>query len=183
MGEGAGTLILESEEHAKARGAKIYAEVVGASVTSDAHHITAPDPEGTAAARAMLGALKQADSSIQDVAHINAHATSTPVGDIAEYHALKRVFGEKLSSIPVSATKASTGHLLGGAGAIEAIFTVLALYEKTAPPTINLENQDPEIKLDVVVNPRKLEGSNILAITNSFGFGGHNAVVAFRSVE
>jgi len=183
MGEGAGTLILESEEHAKARGAKIYAEVVGAAVTSDAHHITAPDPEGTAAARAMLGALEQSGSSIADVAHINAHATSTPVGDIAEYQALKRVFGEKVSSIPVSATKASTGHLLGGAGAIEAIFTVLALHEKTAPPTINLENQDPEIKLDVVVSPRKLEGSHILAITNSFGFGGHNAVVAFRSVE
>jgi 3-oxoacyl-[acyl-carrier-protein] synthase II len=183
MGEGAGTLILESEEHAKARGAKIYAEVVGAAVTSDAHHITAPDPEGTAAARAILGALEQSGSSIDDVAHINAHATSTPVGDIAEYQALKRVFGEKLSSIPVSATKASTGHLLGGAGAIEAIFTVLALHEKTAPPTINLENQDPEIKLDVVVSPRRLEGSHILAITNSFGFGGHNAVVAFRSVE
>jgi 3-oxoacyl-[acyl-carrier-protein] synthase II len=183
MGEGAGTLILESEEHAKARGAKIYAEVVGAAVTSDAHHITAPDPEGTAAARAMLGALEQASSSIDDVAHINAHATSTPVGDIAEYQALKRVFGEKLSGIAVSATKATTGHLLGGAGAIEAIFTVLALHEKTAPPTINLENQDPEIKLDVVVSPRKLEGSHILAITNSFGFGGHNAVVAFRSVE
>jgi 3-oxoacyl-[acyl-carrier-protein] synthase II len=183
MGEGAGTLILESEEHAKARGAKIYAEVVGAAVTSDAHHITAPDPEGTAAARAMLGALEQSGSSIADVAHINAHATSTPVGDIAEYQALKRVFGEKLSGIPVSATKASTGHLLGGAGAIEAIFTVLALHEKTAPPTINLENQDPEIKLDVVLSPRKLEGSHILAITNSFGFGGHNAVVAFRSDE
>jgi 3-oxoacyl-[acyl-carrier-protein] synthase II len=131
----------------------------------------------------MLGALEQAGSSIADVSHINAHATSTPVGDIAEYQALKRVFGEKLAGIPVSATKASTGHLLGGAGAIEAIFTVLALHEKTAPPTINLENQDPEIKLDVVVSPRKLEGSHILAISNSFGFGGHNAVVAFRSVE
>jgi len=183
MGEGGGALVLESEEHALARGAKIYAELVGASVTSDAYHITAPDPEGSAAARAVLGALEQSGSSIDEVAHINAHATSTPVGDIAEYMALKRVFGEKLSDIALSATKSSTGHLLGGAGAIEAIFTVLALHEKTAPPTINLDNPDPEIQLDVVTTARKLAGSNILAISNSFGFGGHNAVVAFRSIN
>ena len=183
MGEGGGALVLESEEHALARGARIYAEVVGASVTSDAYHITAPDPEGSAAARAMIGAIEQSGSSISDVAHINAHATSTPVGDIAEYNALKRVFGDHLSKIAVSATKSSTGHLLGGAGAIEAIFTVLALHERTAPPTINLDNPDPAIDLDVVTSPRKLEGSNILAITNSFGFGGHNAVVAFRSTN
>jgi 3-oxoacyl-[acyl-carrier-protein] synthase II len=183
MGEGGGALVLESEEHALARGAKIYAEVVGASVTSDAYHITAPDPEGSAAARAILGALEQSGSSITDVVHINAHATSTPVGDIAEYNALKRVFGDHLPKIAVSATKSSTGHLLGGAGAIEAIFTVLALHERTAPPTINLDNPDPAIELDVVTSPRKLEGSNILAISNSFGFGGHNAVVAFRSTN
>ena len=183
MGEGGGALVLESEEHALARGAKIYAEVVGASVTSDAYHITAPDPEGSAAARAMIGAIEQSGSTIADVVHINAHATSTPVGDIAEYNALKRVFGDHLSKIAVSATKSSTGHLLGGAGAIEAIFTVLALHERTAPPTINLDNPDPAIDLDVVTSPRKLEGSNILAITNSFGFGGHNAVVAFRSTN
>ena len=183
MGEGGGALVLESEEHALARGAKIYAEVVGASVTSDAYHITAPDPEGSAAARAMIGAIEQSGSTISDVVHINAHATSTPVGDIAEYNALKRVFGDHLSKIAVSATKSSTGHLLGGAGAIEAIFTVLALHERTAPPTINLYNPDPAIELDVVTSPRKLEGSNILAITNSFGFGGHNAVVAFRSTN
>ena len=183
MGEGGGALVLESEEHALARGAKIYAEVVGASVTSDADHITAPDPEGSAAARAMIGAIEQSGSKLTDVAHINAHATSTPVGDIAEYNALKRVFGDHLPKIAVSATKSSTGHLLGGAGAIEAIFTVLALHERTAPPTINLDNPDPAIELDVVTSPRKLEGSNILAITNSFGFGGHNAVVAFRSTN
>jgi 3-oxoacyl-[acyl-carrier-protein] synthase II len=183
MGEGGGALVLESEEHALARGAKIYAEVVGAAVTSDAYHITAPDPEGSAAARAMIGAIEQSGSTISDVVHINAHATSTPVGDIAEYNALKRVFGDHLPKIAVSATKSSTGHLLGGAGAIEAIFTVLALHERTAPPTINLDNQDPAIELDVVTSPRKLEGSNILAITNSFGFGGHNAVVAFRSTN
>jgi 3-oxoacyl-[acyl-carrier-protein] synthase II len=183
MGEGGGALVLESEEHALARGAKIYAEVVGASVTSDAYHITAPDPEGSAAARAMIGAIEQSGSKLSDVVHINAHATSTPVGDIAEYNALRRVFGDHLPKIAVSATKSSTGHLLGGAGAIEAIFTVLALHERTAPPTINLDNPDPAIELDVVTSPRKLEGSNILAITNSFGFGGHNAVVAFRSTN
>lgn len=181
MGEGAGAMVLETEKHALARGAKIYAELVGGSVTSDAHHITAPDPEGTGAARAVLAALKQANAKVEDVVHINAHATSTPVGDIAEYTALRRVFGDHLDNIAVSATKSSTGHLLGGAGAIEAIFTVLALHERTAPPTINLENQDPEIPLDVVTSPRKLPDGPILAISNSFGFGGHNAVVAFRS--
>jgi 3-oxoacyl-[acyl-carrier-protein] synthase II len=181
MGEGAGAMVLETEEHALARGAKIYAELVGGSVTSDAHHITAPDPEGTGAARAVLAALKQANAKVEDVVHINAHATSTPVGDIAEYTALRRVFGDHLDRIAISATKSSTGHLLGGAGAIEAIFTVLALHERTAPPTINLENQDPAIPLDVVVSPRKLPDGPILAISNSFGFGGHNAVVAFRS--
>lgn len=181
MGEGGAALVLETEEHAKARGAKIYAELVGGSVTSDAYHITAPDPEGSGAARAVLAALKQAEATIEDVVHINAHATSTPVGDIAEYTALKRVFGDQLGKIAVSATKASTGHLLGGAGAIEAIFTVLALKERVAPPTINLADQDPEIPLDVVTSPRELPAGNILAISNSFGFGGHNAVVVFRS--
>jgi len=180
MGEGAGALVLETEEHALARGAKIYAELAGGYVTSDAHHITAPDPEGNAAARAVLGALKMAEATPADVGHINAHATSTPVGDIAEYNALKRVFGEGLKDIPVSATKSSTGHLLGGAGAIEAIFTVLAIHERMAPPTLNLDNQDPAIGLDVVTSARPL-GDNLLAISNSFGFGGHNAVVVFRT--
>jgi 3-oxoacyl-[acyl-carrier-protein] synthase II len=183
MGEGAGALVIETEEHAKARGAKIYAYLVGGSVTSDAHHITAPDPEGTGAARAMLEALDQAGAKLEDVVHINAHATSTPVGDIAEYTALKRVFGDHLDKICISATKSSTGHLLGGAGAIEAIFTVLALHERTAPPTLNLQNQDPEIPLDVVTSPRALPTGQILALSNSFGFGGHNAVVAFMSAN
>ncbi|WP_138275439.1 beta-ketoacyl-ACP synthase II [Rhodoluna limnophila] len=183
MGEGGGALVLETEEHAKARGAKIYAEVVGGAVTSDAYHITAPDPEGSGAARAVLAALKQAEAELTDVIHINAHATSTPVGDIAEYTALRRVFGDHLDSVAISATKSSTGHLLGGAGAIEAIFTVLALHERTAPPTINLENQDPEIPLDVVTSPRELPAGPILAMSNSFGFGGHNAVIVFRSYE
>jgi 3-oxoacyl-[acyl-carrier-protein] synthase II len=183
MGEGAGALVIETEEHAKARGARIYAYLVGGSVTSDAHHITAPDPEGTGAARAMLEALDQAGAKLEDVVHINAHATSTPVGDIAEYTALKRVFGDHLDKICISATKSSTGHLLGGAGAIEAIFTVLALHERTAPPTLNLQNQDPEIPLDVVTSPRALPTGQILALSNSFGFGGHNAVVAFMSAN
>ena len=181
LGGGAAALIFETEEHAKARGAKIYAEVAGGAVTSDAYHITAPDPEGNAAARAMKEAVEQAGGSLSDVVHINAHATSTPVGDIAEYNALKRVFGSGLDNIVVTATKASTGHLLGGAGAIEAMFTVLALHDRMAPPTINLDNQDPEIPLDVPTAPRELPAGDILAISNSFGFGGHNAVAAFRS--
>ncbi|TFD82794.1 beta-ketoacyl-[acyl-carrier-protein] synthase family protein [Cryobacterium fucosi] len=181
LGEGAAALVVETEEHAKARGARIYAELVGGAVTSDAYHITAPDPEGSAAARAMIAAIHNAGASLSDVSHINAHATSTPVGDIAEYNALRLVFGDLLEGIPVSATKASTGHLLGGAGAIEALFTVLALADRIAPPTINLANQDPNIPLDVVTTPRALPAGDLLAISNSFGFGGHNAVVGFRS--
>jgi 3-oxoacyl-[acyl-carrier-protein] synthase II len=180
MGEGGASLVLETEEHALARGAKIYAELAGGAVTSDAYHITAPDPEGSGAARAILSTLRQAGAGIADVRHINAHATSTPVGDIAEYTALKRVFGDLLPNIPVTATKSSTGHLLGAAGAVEAIFTILALHDGVIPPTINLTDPDPEIQLDVVTAPRELLGEKVLAISNSFGFGGHNAVVAFR---
>lgn len=182
LGEGAAALVVETEDHARARGARIYAELLGGAVTSDAYHITAPDPEGSAAARAMTAAIRNAGADLGDVSHINAHATSTPVGDIAEYNALRRVFGSLLDGIPVSATKASTGHLLGGAGAIEALFTVLALSDRVAPPTINLTDQDPSIPLDVVTSPRALPDGDLLAISNSFGFGGHNAVVAFRSV-
>jgi 3-oxoacyl-[acyl-carrier-protein] synthase II len=182
LGEGAATLILETKEHAEARGARIYAELAGGAVTSDSYHITAPDPEGSGAARAVIQALEQAGASPDEVNHINAHATSTPVGDIAEYAALKRVFGDRVNEIPVSATKSSTGHLLGGTGALEALFTVLAIHERTAPPTINLDNQDEAIPLDVVTSPRSLGDGPLLAISNSFGFGGHNAVVAFRSV-
>lgn len=183
LGEGAAAIVLETKEHAIARGARIYAELAGGSVTSDSYHITAPDPEGSGAARAVLAALAQAGASPDDVSHINAHATSTPVGDIAEYNALYRVFGERVKSIPVSATKASTGHLLGGTGALEAVFTILALHERMAPPTINLDNQDDAIPLDVVTSPRPLGDRPLLAISNSFGFGGHNSVVAFRTVD
>ena len=182
LGEGGGAIVLETEEHAIARGARIYAELAGGSVTSDAHHITAPDPAGSAASRAITMALEQAGATIDDVSHINAHATSTPVGDIAEYNALLRIFGNRLGDIPVSATKAATGHLLGGTGALEAIFTILALHQRTAPPTINLTEQDPAIPMDVVTAPRALGDGPLLALSNSFGFGGHNAVVAFRSI-
>ncbi|RLP82179.1 beta-ketoacyl-[acyl-carrier-protein] synthase family protein [Mycetocola lacteus] len=181
LGEGAAALVVETLEHALARGAKIYAELLGGAVTSDAYHITAPDPQGTAAARAMRAAVENAGYSLDEVGHINAHATSTPVGDIAEYNALRAVFGDRLGEIAVTATKASTGHLLGGAGAIEAAFTAKALAEKVIPPTINLDNQDPAIELDVVTEPRPLGDEPVLAISNSFGFGGHNAVVALRT--
>ncbi|HLU62987.1 MAG TPA: beta-ketoacyl-ACP synthase II [Protaetiibacter sp.] len=182
MGEGAASIVLETEEHAKARGARIYAELAGGGVTSDSYHITAPDPEGWGASRAVHAALARAGASPDDVTHINAHATSTPVGDVAEYKALLSVFGDRVHGIPVSATKSSTGHLLGGTGALEAIFTILAVQQRLAPPTINLTEQDPEIPLDVVTAPRTLGDGPQLAISNSFGFGGHNAVAAFRSV-
>ena len=182
MGEGAASLVLETEEHALARGARIYAEIAGSGVTADSYHITANDPEGLGASRAVALALEQAGASADDVAHINAHATSTPVGDVAEYAALKVSFGDRIHEIPVSATKAATGHLLGGTGALEAIFTILALRDRLAPPTINLTEQDPHIPLDVVTSPRPLGDGPLLAISNSFGFGGHNAVLAIRSV-
>jgi 3-oxoacyl-[acyl-carrier-protein] synthase II len=182
MGEGAATIVMETEEHAKARGAKIYAEIAGTGVTSDSYHITAPDPEGRGAARAVFAALEQAGATVDDVTHINAHATSTPVGDIAEYKALLAVFGDRVHSIPLSATKAAHGHLLGGTGALEAIFAILAVKERIAPPTINIANLDPEIPLSVSTSTQKLGDEAQLAISNSFGFGGHNAVVAIRSV-
>lgn len=181
MGEGAASLVLETEDHAKARGAKIYAELAGGGVTSDSYHITAPDPEGWGASRAVRFALEQAGASPDDVTHINAHATSTPVGDIAEYRALLAVFGDRVHGIPLSATKAATGHLLGGTGALEAIFTILALRDRLAPPTINLTELDPEIPLSVGGDAQPLGDGDQLAISNSFGFGGHNAVVAFRN--
>jgi 3-oxoacyl-[acyl-carrier-protein] synthase II len=181
MAEGAAALILETEDHARARGAKIYGYVVGGGVTADSHHITANDPEGRGAARAVQQALEMADASPEDVTHINAHATSTPVGDPNEYQALLSVFGPRVDDIPLSATKASTGHLLGGTGALEGIFTVLALRDRVAPPTINLTERDPEVPFAFSGTPVDLGAGDQLAISNSFGFGGHNAVVAFAS--
>lgn len=182
MGEGAGALVIETEEHAKARGARIYAELAGSGVTSDAHHITAPDPEALGATRALRKALESAGASPEEVTHVNAHATSTPVGDKPEYGAMKAAFGDQLENICVSATKSQTGHLLGAAGAVESVLTVKALHDRKAPVTINLDNQDPDMPLDVVTGtPRELSSGDQMAVCNSFGFGGHNAVAAFRT--
>jgi 3-oxoacyl-[acyl-carrier-protein] synthase II len=182
MGEGAGALVLEAEEHALARGARIYAELAGTGVTADAYHITAPDPEGLGATRALKAALFDARAQAEDVVHVNAHATSTPVGDKPEYTALKAALGNHVDNVAVSATKSQTGHLLGASGAVEAVMTVLAVFERKAPATINLDKQDPEIPLDVVTTSRDLPAGGIVALSNSFGFGGHNAVIVVRSV-
>ena len=183
LGEGAAVIVLESEEHARARGARIYAELAGVGMSADAYHITAPEPEGAGASRAMLEAIETAGATPADIVHINAHATSTPVGDVAEANAIRRAFGDLAGSIPVSATKSMTGHLLGAAGSLEAIFTILALHHRLAPATINLVDLDPEVGLDVVRGShRTLPESDILALNNSFGFGGHNVALAFRSV-
>ncbi len=183
LGEGAAVIVLESEEHARARGARIYAELAGVGMSADAYHITAPEPEGAGAARAMLEAIATAGATPADIAHINAHATSTPVGDVAEANAIRRAFGELAGAIPVSATKSMTGHLLGAAGSLEAIFTILALHHRLAPATINLVDLDPEVGLDVVRGShRTLPEGELLALNNSFGFGGHNVALAFRTV-
>ena len=183
MGEGAGAVILESEEHAKARGARIYAELAGAGLSSDAFHITAPATgEAGGPARALREAMESGDFTPADVKHVNAHATSTPVGDVPEASALRVAFGDAVDQMAVSATKSMTGHLLGGSGAVEGVLAVLALTERVAPCTINLENQDPRIDLDVVTTARELPAGDMVAISNSFGFGGHNSVAAFRSM-
>ena len=180
LGEGAGVMIVESEEHAAARGARVYAELVGTGVTSDSHHITAPEPEGLGATRAMHRALEDAGLRPEDVSHVNAHATSTPKGDAPEYLAMRAVFGDHLDDVQVSATKSQTGHLLGASGAIESILAVLAVHHGRTPVTINLENQDPEIPLNVVTGrPGELPEGRRVALKNSFGFGGHNAVAVF----
>ena len=184
LGEGAAVIVLESEEHARARGARIYAELAGVGMSADAYHITAPEPEGAGAARAMLEAIATAGATPADIAHINAHATSTPVGDVAEANAIRRAFGELAGSIPVSATKSMTGHLLGAAGSLEAIFTILALHHRLAPATINLVDLDPEVGLDVVRGShRTLPEGELLALNNSFGFGGHNVAVAVTNAN
>ncbi|MCF2588229.1 beta-ketoacyl-[acyl-carrier-protein] synthase family protein [Brevibacterium sp. UCMA 11752] len=184
MGEGAGTLILETEEHAKARGAKIYAEVSSWGISNDAYHITGGEPGGQYALRAMQSALDNAELSPADIKHVNAHATSTPVGDIPESLAISQLLGSHVGDALVSATKSMTGHLLGGTGAVESILTVKALQTRTAPPTINIDEVDPEVVgINIVRDtPAELPAGDIAAISNSFGFGGHNAVVAFKSV-
>ncbi|WP_188668531.1 beta-ketoacyl-[acyl-carrier-protein] synthase family protein [Tersicoccus solisilvae] len=181
MGEGAGALVLEAEEFARARGARIYAELAGAAITADAHHITAPDPVGQGAIRALKAAMYDARVNPADVVHVNAHATSTPVGDAPEYTALLEALGSSLDDVAVSATKSQTGHLLGASGAVEAVLTVLAVHERKAPATINLDHQDPAIPLNVVTTARDLPSGDVVAMSNSFGFGGHNAVAVFRN--
>ncbi|MBU6243478.1 MAG: beta-ketoacyl-ACP synthase II [Acidobacteria bacterium] len=184
LGEGGGVLVLEEYEHAIARGAKIYAEIAGQGLTSDGYHIAAPDPEGSGVKRAIEMALADAGLTTKDIVHLNAHATSTPAGDVAEATALVSAFGDEISHVAVSATKSMTGHLLGGAGAIEAIFVVLALHHRLAPPTINVDELDPAVKLDVVINvARSLPQGPIAALNDSFGFGGHNVVLAVKSFE
>jgi len=184
LGEGGGVIVIESLEHAQARGAKIYAELAGQGLTSDGYHIAAPDPEGAGVARAVEYALKDSGVSLSEVVHLNAHATSTPAGDVAEAHALGAALGADIAHVAVSATKSMTGHLLGGAGAIESIFCILALHHRMAPPTINIENLDEAVTIDVVRDtPRPLPAGPIAAINDSFGFGGHNVVLIFKSFE
>lgn len=183
LGEGAGALILESYEHAIARGAKIYAEICGAGLTADAHHMTAPHPEGRGAMNAMKEALKEANLALEDIHHINTHGTSTPLGDIAEISAIEKLFGEHAKNININSTKSMTGHLLGAAGAIEAIATVLAVHNGVVPPTINHFTDDPELpQLNFTfgkAQKREIKG----ALSNTFGFGGHNACLAFKKYE
>jgi 3-oxoacyl-[acyl-carrier-protein] synthase II len=183
MGEGAGVLVLESEELAKERGARVLGEVLGYAATADAHHLTAPEPTGRPAATAITRALRDAGVTPEDVNYINAHGTSTPLNDRSETEAIKLALGERAYDIPVSSTKSAIGHLLGAAGAVEAIATVFALSERVAPPTLNYEEVDPDLDLDYVPDgPRPLlvNGNGhgrAIALSNSFGFGGHNAVL------
>ncbi|MGY3253116.1 3-oxoacyl-[acyl-carrier-protein] synthase II [Thermostichus sp. MS-CIW-19] len=180
MGEGAGILLLEELEHARSRGAKIYAEIVGYGLTCDAHHITNPAPAGEGAARAMRLALKDAGIQPDQVQHINAHATGTPVGDVAEVQAIRAVFGEHAPRLAISATKSMTGHLLGGAGGVATVATALAIHHGWVPPTLNLDNPDPECEgLDFVPHKARQMAVDV-ALVNAFGFGGHNVTLALR---
>lgn len=180
LGEGAGALVLEKAADARARGARVYAEVAGAGITSDAYHVAAPDPVGAGAARAIARALEDGGLSPADVVHLNAHATSTPTGDLVESVAIRSALGDRTDDVAVSGTKSQTGHLLGAAGAIEAIFTVLALQHRLAPATRNLDDLDDDVQLDVVRMDARALGDGA-ALSNSFGFGGHNVALAFRS--
>jgi 3-oxoacyl-[acyl-carrier-protein] synthase II len=183
LGEGGGVLVLEEYEHAKARGAKIYCEIGGQGLSSDGYHIAAPDPDGSGVQRAIKFALANSGLSTKDIVHLNAHATSTPAGDVAEANALRKALGADADHVAVSATKSMTGHLLGGAGAIESVFIVKALQDRLAPPTINIENLDPAVTVDVVRDtPRQLPSGDIAALNDSFGFGGHNVVLVFKSL-
>jgi 3-oxoacyl-[acyl-carrier-protein] synthase II len=182
MGEGGGVLILEEYEHAKARGAKIYAEIIGAGLTGDAFHVTAPPPEGEGAYRSMREAIKDGGIEVTDVDYINAHGTSTPLNDENETAAIKNLFGEHAYKLAVSSTKSMTGHLLGAAGAVEAVATILAIQNSFVPPTINLDEPDPQCDLDYTPKVGK-EREIKYAISNTFGFGGHNASLLFKKIN
>jgi 3-oxoacyl-[acyl-carrier-protein] synthase II len=182
LSEGAATLVLETAEHAAARGARVYAELAGAGITADAHHVAAPEPSGAGAARAMELAMRDTGVAPADVVHVNAHATSTPLGDIAEAQAIRKALGNASNTACVTATKSCTGHLLGAAGALEAAVTVLSLDTKLVPATRNLDDPDDDVTLDVVrMSPRTISAG--IALSNSFGFGGHNVTLAFRSAS
>jgi 3-oxoacyl-[acyl-carrier-protein] synthase II len=181
LGEGAGVMVLEEYEHAKARGAKIYAEVLGFGMSADAYHMTAPVEDGDGARRCMVAALKNAQINPADVDYVNAHGTSTPLGDVAETIAIKRALGDHAKSTVVNSTKSMTGHLLGGAGGLESVFTVLAVHNQLSPPTINIFNQDPACDLDYCANNAREMPINI-AVKNSFGFGGTNGTLIFGKV-
>ncbi|HEY0449036.1 beta-ketoacyl-[acyl-carrier-protein] synthase II [Actinophytocola sp.] len=182
LGEGAGVLVLESYEHAVARGAKIYAEIAGAGMTADGHDIAQPEPTGAGATRAIQRALLESDLAAGDIVHVNAHATSTPQGDIAESLAIRQALGKATDRAVATAPKSMIGHLLGAAGAVESIATVLALHHRVVPPTINVDKLDDAIQLDIATEQRKLGDGDIAALNNSFGFGGHNVALAFKSV-
>ncbi|QKG81099.1 beta-ketoacyl-ACP synthase II [Tenuifilum thalassicum] len=183
MGEGAGALILEEYEHAKARGAKIYCELAGGGMSADAYHLTAPHPEGLGARKVMENALRDAGMKPEEIDYINVHGTSTPLGDIAETKAIKQVFGEHAYKLNISSTKSMTGHLLGAAGAIEALAAIMAVHKDIIPPTINLKEVDPEIDSKLNLTPNKAEKRTIrAALSNTFGFGGHNASIILRKL-
>jgi 3-oxoacyl-[acyl-carrier-protein] synthase II len=179
MGEGAGCVVLEELEHAKGRGARIYAELIGYGLSSDAYHITAPAPDGDGAFRAMSMALKRAEISPSEIDYVNAHGTSTPVGDEIELRAVERLLGNSAANATMSSTKSSIGHLLGAAGAVEAIFSILAIRDQSAPPTLNLDNPSVETAIDLAPHAARKRPIQT-ALSNSFGFGGTNASLVFR---
>lgn len=182
MGEGAGVIVIEEYEHAKARGAKIYAEIVGYGLSGDAYHITSPDESGSGGLRAMQAALKRTDLTVEEIGYVNAHGTSTPLGDEIELRAIETVFGEAAHGLSMSSTKSAIGHLLGAAGAVEAIFSILAMRDNMIPPTLNLDNPSVETSIDLV--PHKAKKKQLTAaMSNSFGFGGTNASLIFKTVE
>ena len=183
IGEGAGALLFEEYEHAVARGAKIYAEVVGGGMSADAYHLTAPHPEGVGAKKSMTDAIKDAGISPDDIDYVNTHGTSTPVGDVAEVAGIVALFGNHVYDMNISSTKSMTGHLLGAAGAIEGLACVMAITKGIVPPTINLENLDPKIDPKINLTPNKAQQRDVkYALSNTFGFGGHNSTVVFKKI-